>query len=104
MAGEPTVVKNVEQFGRKVHKGENRDTRLNARVTNLQKQGQKDMIKRGGGVTRSTSAQSSQSTRRTTTIAPPVREQLVKLQSLLGQGLISAAEAAAKRRDILAAM
>ena len=61
-------------------------------------------VKRDGGVKRSVLAQSNKSTKRTVSSTAPVREQLVKVQSLLDQGLISAAEAAAKRRDILAAM
>lgn len=61
-------------------------------------------VKRDGGVKRTASSQSSQSTKRTTASTASARAQLVEVQSLLDQGLISAAEAAAKRRDILAAM
>ena len=61
-------------------------------------------VKRNGGVKRTASAQSSKSTKRVTASTAPVRQQLVEVQSLLDQGLISAAEAAAKRHDILAAM
>ena len=61
-------------------------------------------VKRGVGKTRSASAQSGQAARHDISSALPLREQLVELQSLLDQGLITSLEAATKRQQILSSL
>lgn len=61
-------------------------------------------VKRNADATRSAAARPNQDTQRANSSTPPVREQLVELQALLDQGLITAREAATKREQILSSL
>ena len=61
-------------------------------------------VKRSADTTRSASAQPSQTKRQDVSRTQPVRAQLVELQALRDQGLITAREAATKRKQILSSL
>ena len=61
-------------------------------------------VKRSADTTRSASAQPSQTKRQDVSRTQPVRAQLVELQALRDQGLITAREAATKREQILSSL